>query len=100
METSRQKLDILILEDNLNLSAKELLKRAQHAANEDAQIYGWQSIEVIYSGAKPEQKGEFLRYSFDVFGIPGESIETFSEQQPTSKSSTIQKAAAAPDAEV
>lgn len=100
METNRQKLDILIVEDNLKLPMTELLVRAQQAAQEDALVNGWQSVEVKYSGATPEKRGEYLRYSFDVFGLPGEGVESSSEQQSVSTSTTKPDAAAALSAEV
>lgn len=100
METNRQKLDILIMEDNLKLPMTELLARAQQAAQEDALANGWQSIDVKYSGATPEQRGEYLRYSFDVFGLPGESVDASSEQQSASNGAAKPSAAAAPSAEV
>lgn len=97
METQQQKLDILILEDNMNLSSEQLQKHAQLAALDEAKVYGWESVEVRMSNIKPEQNGEFLRYTFDVYGVPSENLEVHPEQQLASKSSPKPKAAAAPD---
>lgn len=100
MEMNRQKLDILIIEDKLNLSMDELIKRANHAANEDAITFGWESIEVKPSATNPEKNGEYMRYSFDVFGVPRESINAPSEQQSVLDSASKPKTAAAKNLEI
>ena len=94
MTASRQKLDTFSIDDRHDLSMDELLARARHVAGEDALVYGWVSIAVEFSAARPSRNGDFLRHSFDVFGVSAEGAEALPERNSDPGSSPVRGTAA------
>jgi len=69
MSSIPQKIDSIVIEDNLGCSREELSKRAHFiVANMD---FGkeWSVTEVVCLGNPVEKADGYLRYEFGVFGI-------------------------------
>ena len=96
-----EKLDTIILEDQLNLNSKEILDRVLHIANERAQLYGWQSFELKALDDKAIAKDGLRRFEFDVWGLSEESLNTDSNKGKSSESTYKDEGyAASPSKEV
>lgn len=74
MTSTQQRLDVFTIEDNINCSPEELLQRAKSIAAEISAENGWRATEVHCITQNPENKNGYLRYDFEILGIPNESV--------------------------
>jgi hypothetical protein len=94
-----EKLDRIIIEDDLNLSSQEIFERAQGIVEDRSKTFGWHSVELRAAPNVLSVNVGFKRYEFDVFGIAGERIELSNAADINSKEQ-ISKSAASPEAEI
>ncbi len=75
--TSTKKLDTFVLIDELNLNEGELDRRAEIAARDRADAFGWHEVSIRRSSKLPDsaQKGLALHHYFDIYGV-GEAISS------------------------
>lgn len=96
MTAKLERLDVFVIEDNINCTQDELNKRAQHIADDISAKNGWRSIEVRSASPKPEERNGFLRYVFEIFGIPNQFLGTTHSEAEKNLDSP-EKIAARPD---
>lgn len=78
---SRQKLHTFIFRDKFQLSVQEVLAEAHEAALRHAELMGWTDVEVVDSSVSPTKQGEYICYSFDIWGIGESTIDPAGNHQ-------------------
>lgn len=88
-------LDTFTLRDKFGWDHHQILAEAGHLASQHAELMGWKSIEVkdITTGA-PAKDGDYLCYSFEIWGVGTPSLQGGEEQEPSRYSTPTSSQAA------
>lgn len=97
---SRQKLHTFIFRDKYQLSAQEVLAEAHESALRHGDLMGWSDVEVVDSHAKPTRQGEYVCYSFEIWGIGESSQSGDVESSPADQKNLVRPSKVAKDAEI
>lgn len=61
---------------------------------------GWSDVEVVDSHAKPTRQGEYVCYSFEIWGIGESSQSGDVESSPADQKNLVRPSKVAKDAEI
>lgn len=95
-----EKLDRIIIEDNLNLSVEELFSRAKDIADEKSHQFGWMSCELRLIKSNTLPTSGYRRFEYDIFGLANEGAEVPNASNKANLNKTPKAAASSPDAGV
>jgi hypothetical protein len=92
-----EKLDKIIIEDNLNLSVEELFARAKDIADEKSLQFGWTACELRSIKSNILPTSGYRRFEYDIFGLSNQGAEVPSATNKENLNRTPNAAASSPD---
>lgn len=88
------KLDTFILKDKFSLKPEQLSEEAEASASKRAEVMDWQVSHVRLSDQEPIRDGDFICYTFEIWGMDaGGATKAKSDRQESNPSDGEKQAA-------